>query len=755
MSTLSSPNNNKYKVNRPSSALSSATVSSPSIDSSDMLSVSSRQRQSKKDEAIRKKIEQELMKKRGSSTRIRQPNKKIAGTVSALRPAQALTVRENILVIAAAQLMAAKRSDCVLVVDDEEHLSGIFTAKDLAYRVVADNLDARSITVADIMTKNPICVTADTSAQDALNLMVSRGFRHLPVCNEEGDIFGLLDITKCIYEALHKMEKAYGSSRKLYDALEGVEREWANSPVQLVQYMEALRDKMSCPDLTTVLEHTEPVQVAVKTNVREVAKLMKEFHTTAVLVMDHGGLAGIFTSKDIVLRVIAAGLAPETCSVVRVMTPHPDTALPSTSILDALKKMHGKGNDGHYLNLPVLDDQKNIVGLIDVLRLTYATLEQINSIEGNQGDGGGKFWNSIAAAGDHTETDSVISDSLSQAANSHMFQPSTSSSPQLEHQQHQHGQAHINTASPNRMAASPLPGNTTSAFTSLGQYPEILPSDSASAVHTNKEDTHSTVSSNTDNSTFSFKFTYGDKTYRFRHDIHHFQGLLDVIQQKIMVEHLSISQSYVAVTRGDGNLQQQYTKQQDEDWLTVSYLDDEDDQVLMICDSDLIDAVKIAKKSGMDRVRLFVHDSLAEAVAEQQRKKEKQQQQQRQFEDLMDSSQALKNIPPSQPTTQGHDICLESSEEVVTSSIPNINGCSGLNKITEATDLEEVKEEETVLPKKKKVKTVAIKAKDSVTDYNLPIPQDMVLPAAITFLGVVILGVFTISKLSGSSNARY
>lgn len=119
------------------------------------------------------------------------------------------------------------------------------------------------------------------------------------MCNEEGDIFGLLDITKCIYEALKKMEKAYGSSRKLYDALEGVEREWANSPVQLVQYMEALKDKMSCPDLTTVLDHTDPVQVPVKAQVREVARLMKEHRTTAVLVMDHGGLAGIFTVSDL------------------------------------------------------------------------------------------------------------------------------------------------------------------------------------------------------------------------------------------------------------------------------------------------------------------------------------------------------------------------------------------------------------------------------------------------------------------------
>lgn len=104
-----------------------------------------------------------------------------------------------------------------------------------------------------------------------------------------------MDITKCLYEALDKMERAFGSSRKLYDALEGVEKEWSNGPIQLVQYMEALREKMSCPDITTVLDGAYPVEVSVKTQVRDVAKLMKEHHTTAVLVKDHGGLAGIFT----------------------------------------------------------------------------------------------------------------------------------------------------------------------------------------------------------------------------------------------------------------------------------------------------------------------------------------------------------------------------------------------------------------------------------------------------------------------------
>lgn len=40
--------------------------------------------------------------------------------------------------------------------------------------------------------------------------------------------------------------------------------------------------------------------------------------------------------------------------------------------------------DGHYLNLPVLDEERNIVGLIDVLRLTYTTLEQVKKKKQNK-----------------------------------------------------------------------------------------------------------------------------------------------------------------------------------------------------------------------------------------------------------------------------------------------------------------------------------------------------------------------------------
>jgi CBS domain-containing protein len=121
----------------------------------------------------------------------------------------------------------------------------------------------------------------------------------------------------------------------------------------MLAYVEALREKTALPDLTTVMDsRTQPATVGPKATVREVAKLMKEKRVTAVCVMENATIgppgsnpglpriAGIFTSKDIVLRVIAAGLDSGRCSVVRVMTPHPDTAPPTMTVHDALKKMH-------------------------------------------------------------------------------------------------------------------------------------------------------------------------------------------------------------------------------------------------------------------------------------------------------------------------------------------------------------------------------------------------------------------------------
>ncbi|GAN07376.1 CBS/PB1 domain-containing protein [Mucor ambiguus] len=589
-----------------------------------------RQRQLKRDEAIRKKLEQDFSKKKGSSSRTLQ-SKRIPGTVSALRPGQALTVKENMLVIESAQLMAAKRCDCVLVINEDDHLSGIFTAKDIAYRLVAENLDAKTTPVIDIMTKNPMCVTSDTSATEALNLMVSKGFRHLPVCNEDGDIFGLLDITKCLYGALEKMERAFGSSRVLYDAIEGVEKEWAGTPAQLTEYMESLREKMSCPNLASVLDGTPPAEVKYRTNVRDIAIMMKELHTTAVLVQKHHNLAGIFTSKDIVLRVIAAGLNPENCTVVRVMTPNPDTATPETTVLDALKLM----NEGHYLNLPVLDSGI-VTGMVDVLKLTYVTLEQMSSMEGKEGEGPmwGRFWDSFGAV-DHAESSSQLSDTSS----------------------HQRSRSHLsNTISP----------QPSTSLSQLKSYSDISPNESASMV--NQSSTVMEAASDT----FTFKFTStGQKTHRVVCKPL-YNDLLEAVRVKLLPEH------------GDDV--------GEEEWLSMSYVDDEQDKVLISSDSDVVDAVQLALKLEQSNVKLIVHDQQLAAAAA-----------------------AAAGMSPT-PTTLSKLEMIDAEDE---------------------TDVHVL----NVQPKANKPKSIKKSAPAPATKNSL------LLPAAIGFLGVVIVGVFVFSKV--------
>ncbi|OJK00517.1 hypothetical protein ASPACDRAFT_118897 [Aspergillus aculeatus ATCC 16872] len=521
-----------------------------------MSAASSRQRQnqSKRDEAIRRKLEADLNKKRQHTTRANRSRKAPPGTVLALKPSQALQIKPNTTIAEAAQLMAAKREDCVLVTDDDDRISGIFTAKDLAFRVVGAGHKAREVTVAEIMTKNPLCARTDTSATDALDLMVRKGFRHLPVMDENQDISGVLDITKCFYDAMEKLERAYSSSRKLYDALEGVQTELGSSqPQQIIQYVEALRHKMSGPTLESVLDGMPPTTVSVRTTVKEAAALMKEHHTTALLVQDQGSITGIFTSKDIVLRVIAPGLDPATCSVVRVMTPHPDFAPSDMSIQAALRKMH----DGHYLNLPVMNDAGEIVGMVDVLKLTYATLEQINTMSSQ--DDEGPAWNKFWLSMDH-ESDSMVSGSQQPAQ---------------------------------RSVISPE-----SPKASYDTRDSVLPNESASH-HGGDEHSEYAEPHHAEHISFPFKFKAPSGRVH-RVNVLPAAGVAELVAQVSAKLGPEVEAVGGAPISEDGKLSNT--------GYALSYMDNEGDTVSITTDQDLSDAVSLARLSHRDKVDLFVHD---------------------------------------------------------------------------------------------------------------------------------------------------
>ncbi|KAI4336478.1 hypothetical protein L6164_015000 [Bauhinia variegata] len=318
-------------------------------------------------------------------------------TVKKLRLSKALTIPEGTTVSEACRRMAARRVDAVLLTDASALLSGIVTDKDIATRVIAEGLRPEQTIVSKVMTRNPIFVTADSLAIEALQKMIQGKFRHLPVV-ENGEVIALLDITRCLYDAISRMEKAAEQGSAIAAAVEGVERQWGSNLSAPYAFIETLRERMFKPSLSTIIGDNAKVAVASAADpVYVAAKKMRDLRVNSAVIVTGNKIQGILTSKDILMRVVAQNLSPELTLVEKVMTPNPECASFETTILDALHMMH----DGKFLHLPVLDRDGYVVACVDVLQISHAALSMVESSSGSVNDMANtmmqKFWDSALA----------------------------------------------------------------------------------------------------------------------------------------------------------------------------------------------------------------------------------------------------------------------------------------------------------------------------------------------------------------------
>src|SRR5260221_14604043 len=67
---------------------------------------------------------------------------------------------------------------------------------------------------------------------------------------------------------------------------------------------------------------------SAKTTVEQAARLMERSQVGTVLVVEKERMVGIFTERDALFRVLAAGREPRTTALSEVMTPHPPSIYP-------------------------------------------------------------------------------------------------------------------------------------------------------------------------------------------------------------------------------------------------------------------------------------------------------------------------------------------------------------------------------------------------------------------------------------------
>ncbi len=102
------------------------------------------------------------------------------------------TIASERTVLEAAQTMAEKRIGSLLVLEAED-MAGIVTETDLARKVIAACLPARSTSVGAVMNAPLIQIDIHDTARDASRLMAEKRIRHLAV-TEDNKVVGLLSV---------------------------------------------------------------------------------------------------------------------------------------------------------------------------------------------------------------------------------------------------------------------------------------------------------------------------------------------------------------------------------------------------------------------------------------------------------------------------------------------------------------------------------------------------------------------------------
>lgn len=183
------------------------------------------------------------------------------------------------------------------------------------------------------------------------------------------------------------------------------------------------------PTLSAILtEDTVVPIVSPASTALDAAKLMLEKKTSAVMVCNGASeMVGIFTTKDLMRRVVAVGIDPSNAVLSSVMTTNPYAATLSTTILETLHSMH----NGRFLHVPVFDEHTNLVGLVDVLQVTCGVVQQMGSFQKATNDNVQPLWDkfrsSLHASDDAADEHDDGNDSEAAAAELEL-EPDTSSS---------------------------------------------------------------------------------------------------------------------------------------------------------------------------------------------------------------------------------------------------------------------------------------------------------------------------------------
>jgi CBS domain-containing protein len=115
------------------------------------------------------------------------------------------------------------------------------------------------------------------------------------------------------------------------------------------------------------------VTVPPDATVMDAIRVMEKATVGAVVVVEKGAIKGMFTERDVMIRIVGTKKDAEQTLVADVMTSPVLTIPKETSADDALKTMWER----HFRHLPVVDKEGKVEGMLSMRHLLHTKIENL------------------------------------------------------------------------------------------------------------------------------------------------------------------------------------------------------------------------------------------------------------------------------------------------------------------------------------------------------------------------------------------
>jgi CBS domain-containing protein len=128
-----------------------------------------------------------------------------------------VTVSRHNTVMEAVQIMDRESIGAVAVVQGNR-LVGMFSERDLMLRVVSERQDPERTLVGDVMTSPVETIQRDSSADEALKVMLDKHIRHLPIVDKNGTLSGMISMRSLLHDRIEDLTDQLDSLEAYFTA---------------------------------------------------------------------------------------------------------------------------------------------------------------------------------------------------------------------------------------------------------------------------------------------------------------------------------------------------------------------------------------------------------------------------------------------------------------------------------------------------------------------------------------------------------